>query len=53
MYDDEKDAKKKLRWLLKHPEEAKKIGRQGRREVLLNHTYDARARTILQGLGWP
>ncbi|GJL78150.1 MAG: hypothetical protein NPINA01_11390 [Nitrospinaceae bacterium] len=40
----------RIRYYLEHPEERLRIARQGREEVLARHTYDHRAKFMLQTL---
>jgi hypothetical protein len=48
IYQDENDLYDKVDFLIKNPEEVKKISQRGYDHVTKNHTYDNRAQEILQ-----
>lgn len=48
LYDSQEDMLEKLRYyLVDHPDEAAKIAAEGQRHVVRNHTYEHRARHVL------
>ncbi|NKI20692.1 glycosyltransferase family 1 protein [Paenibacillus dendritiformis] len=47
LYDSKKDMLEKLQYYLSHPDEATKIAAEGQRHVVRNHTYEHRARQVL------
>jgi glycosyltransferase involved in cell wall biosynthesis/tetratricopeptide (TPR) repeat protein/2-polyprenyl-3-methyl-5-hydroxy-6-metoxy-1,4-benzoquinol methylase len=46
----EENLIERIRYFLEHPEERRRIARQGREEVLARHTYDHRAKSLLTTL---
>lgn len=47
VYDSKEDMLEKLRYYLSHPDQAAKIAAEGQRHVVRNHTYEHRARQVL------
>lgn len=47
-YTSTQDLADKIRWALGNPEQAKHIAATGRLETRLNHSYDNRAKTIIE-----
>ncbi|MCY7484507.1 glycosyltransferase [Paenibacillus alvei] len=48
VYDSREDMLEKLRYYLSHPEQAAKVAAEGQQYVVRNHTYDHRARQVLE-----
>ncbi|WP_234399874.1 CgeB family protein [Paenibacillus popilliae] len=47
IYDSKEDMLEKLRYYLSHPDQAATIAAEGQRHVVRNHTYEHRARQVL------
>ena len=51
VFDGPEDLRAKVGYLLSHPEERAELAAAGRQRVLADHTYDHRARAIIDALG--